>query len=145
MVNGRAALLSVLVLAAWSLRAQTGRVRIQVMGADDSPIPFATVSLADSWNQIVDTQSTDSGGEILWTDVPFGNSRFYVDAQGFWGVSIAVSICDGYERKIRARLTPIPVRPAGKVVVVEAVNSQLETIEMPYCGGLDLPAESKSP
>ena len=135
-MNGRGAFFGLLLLTAWPLTAQTGSVRIQVTDPKGALVTRANVSLADSWNRVIRTLSTNDAGEILWTNVPLGRSYFSVNVPGFNILRIALTVCDSREQHIQAKL---PLPPNTQVITVDSASALVETIEMPNCGTLDAP------
>jgi hypothetical protein len=113
----RAVLVGALLTAISPLMAQTGRVRIRVTAASGAVVPGAVGSLLGADDK---SKKTANGmGEIVFTDLPFGDCRFTVAMPGFKNRSLTVTIRNGDEVKIEAVLDIGSTM--GDVVTVETV------------------------
>ncbi len=79
----RAILAGALLTAISPLMAQDGRVRIRVIDKNGAAIATAVGSLLDPDGKPMREARADNTGEIVLTDLPFGDCRFAVDAAGF--------------------------------------------------------------
>jgi hypothetical protein len=100
----RAILVGALLTAFAPLWAQVGRVRIRVIDRTGAVIPAAKVALLGANYQPVRTVSANDAGEVVWTDLPLGDSRFEITAPGFGLQKLTVTIDSGEEQKLEAHL-----------------------------------------
>ena len=100
----RALLVGALFTAIAPLWAQTGRIRIRVTDITGAAIPTATASLLGPDNKTLRTESADIAGEILWTDLPVGDSVIVVKATGFDSRRLTVTSRNNKELLVEARL-----------------------------------------
>jgi len=75
----------------------------------------------------------NDAGEILWTEVPLGDSHFGMIAPGFSPFVVNVTIRSDVQQNIEAAL---------KLGCLECVAPEVKTVQMPYSSALDLPAAS---
>jgi hypothetical protein len=129
----RAILLGALLTAAAPLWAQIGRVRIRVTDPTGAVITAAEASLLGPNNKSILTLSANDNGEILWTDLPLGESRFEVHVPGFKLHQMTAIIRNGDEQKIEARLE---VGTTGTVVYVDPVQIQTPQALDPTSGAV---------
>jgi hypothetical protein len=127
----RAILLGALLTAAAPLWAQIGRVRIRVTDITGAVIPAAEASLLGPNGKSILTLSANDNGEIVWTDLPLGESRFQVIVPGFKLRQLAAMIRNGDEQKIEARLE---LGTVGGVVSVDPVQIQTPQALDPISG-----------
>jgi uncharacterized surface anchored protein len=96
--------------------AQTGRVRIRVTDPTGAVVPGAEVSvLGSDTMKPVRTERTNAAGEVAWTDLPFGDSRFTISQPGFRMRPLTVTLRDGDEVNLEAVLELVIV---GTVYIV---------------------------
>lgn len=120
----RAVLVGALLTAISPLMAQTGRVRIQVTDATGALVPGAVALLLGRDDESIRVAQADEVGEIVFTDLPFGDSRFTIAAPGFKKRPLTVTIRNGDEVKIEAELEIGPSTMGGAVVESVPVNSK---------------------
>jgi uncharacterized surface anchored protein len=112
-------LVGALLTAISPLMAQTGRVRIQVTDASGAVVPGAVASLLGPDDNVIRTARSDGLGEIVLTDLPFGDCRFAVATPGFKARRLTVTVRNGDEVKIEAVLEIGATM--GDVVTVESI------------------------
>jgi hypothetical protein len=95
--------------------AQTGRVRIQVTDVTGAVIPGAVALLLGRDDESVRIAQADAVGEVVFTDLPFGDSRFRIAAPGFKKRPLTVTIRNGDEVKIEAELEIGPSTMGGAI------------------------------
>lgn len=103
-MNRQAALVGVLLLAISPLFAQTGGLRIRVTDPTGAVVPTAAVSLLGPDDHPIRTMEATETGEIVFTDLPLGASRFSVHSPGFRICRVGATIRDTDEQKVEARL-----------------------------------------
>jgi hypothetical protein len=84
--------------------AQTGRVRIRVTDPIGGVIPTAQALLLGSDSKPSRTAQANEAGEIVLTDLPFGDCRIAVVAPGFSTRTLTVTLRNGDEEKIETAL-----------------------------------------
>jgi hypothetical protein len=84
--------------------AQSGRVRICVTDRTGAVVPSAEASLLGSDNNPTRTEPANGTGEIVFVDLPFGDSRFAVKAAGFNTRRLTATIRNGDELRVEAVL-----------------------------------------
>lgn len=140
----RAILLGALLTAVAPLWAQSGRVRIRVTDPVGAVIPQAKVCLLGIDDQPIRTAFADDLGEILWADLPLGDSRFLVAVPGFKFRRLTVTVRDANETQMEAALE---IGTIGDMVSIDPDQilahggGLLEPGQMPYAQTLDLPPE----
>jgi len=112
----RAILVGALLTAISPLMAQNGRLRIRVNDPAGGVVPGAEVSLLDAHNKPTRTMLANEFGEIAWTDLPFGESRFEVSSSGFRMQRLTVTLRNDDEVKIN---TTLELGSVGGPVFVE--------------------------
>ena len=100
----RAILIGAFFTAISPLIAQSGRVRIRVIDATGAVIPRAEVSLLGGDDKPQRTERANEVGEIVWTDLPFGDSKIRVTSLGFEACRLIVTVRNSDEVKIEAQL-----------------------------------------
>jgi uncharacterized surface anchored protein len=100
--------------------AQSGRVRILVTDRTGAVVPTAEASLLGSDNSTIRTEAANGTGEIVFVDLPFGDSRFAVKALGFNTRRLMATIRNGDELKVEAVLE---VGSIGTTIEVAAEKS----------------------
>ncbi len=100
--------------------AQTGRVRIWVMDATGASVPGAV-----GWLGTEDKlkKTANEAGEIVFTNLPFGDCRFTIAMPGFKNRELTVTIRNGDEVNVEAVLD---VGSVGGVVIVETAPVKLK-------------------
>jgi uncharacterized surface anchored protein len=96
--------------------AQSGRVRIRVTDATGAVIPVAQASLLGRDDKPIRTAHANEVGEILFADLPLGDCRFTVNAQGFQTQRSTTTLRNGDEVKIEVVLMIVVM---GEVVPVK--------------------------
>jgi hypothetical protein len=96
--------------------AQSGRVRIRVTDATGAVIPQAQVSLLGADGKPQPTLQTDEMGEIIFTDLPIGDSQLIVNHPGFKNLPLTVIVRNGDELGVTAKLEVSDV-PTGILLV----------------------------
>ena len=132
--RSRRAILVVALLAVIApLRAQ----RLRVIDPFGSAIPAARVFLLGTDNQPIRTQVANDAGETVWTDLPLGDSHLRVIAPGFSPRLLTVTVTEGEEQILDARLEVgcIECRP----------EFDPEYSPSPYSDSLDLPPVTPPP
>ena len=122
----RIALVTAFMAAVSPLMGQIGRVRIVVTDTAGFTIPTAKSSLLGVGNSPTRTMPADAIGEIVWLNLPIGDSRFAVSAPGFKTRVLSVAIRSGDEVKIQ---TTLDVREEDITVIAAAPT--LETTPPP--------------
>jgi hypothetical protein len=117
----RAVMVGALLTAISPLMAQTGRVRIRVTDATGAVVPGAVGSLLGTDDK--SKKTANEAGEIVFTDLPFGDCRFTVAMPGFKNRSMTTTIRNGDEVKIEAVLE---IGSMGGAVMVETVPVKLK-------------------
>jgi hypothetical protein len=112
----RSVLLGLLLTAISPLLAQTGRVRIRVTDPTGAVVPNARAYLLGPNDKPSQTAEANEAGEIVFTDLPIGNSRFEVTEMGFRTLRLTATIRDSEEVKIEA---PLDIGFVGEVVLVK--------------------------
>lgn len=137
--------LAILLIAASSLWAQSGLVRIRVTDPKGSRIAHATVSRMDLWNQILEKRSASKGGEVLWKRISLGDSQFLVEAPGFYPIRLTIQVRSASEQTVEGRLQVIP-QVCLKAVTIPPPDgcpfsflTEIETIRVPPPQTLDDP------
>jgi hypothetical protein len=100
----RAVLIGALLTAVAPLWGQTGRVRIRVTDPSEAAVPMAQVSLLHADDKPTRTVAANDSGEVLWTDLPSGDAHFLVIVPGFNSRKLTVTIRNGDEQTVEARL-----------------------------------------
>ncbi len=100
----RAILIGALFTAISPLMAQSGRVRIRVTDISGAVIPRAKVTLLGAGDKPLRTEQADEMGEIVWTDLPFGESKISVTSQGFATRRLVVTVRNSEEVKVDTQL-----------------------------------------
>jgi hypothetical protein len=125
----RVVLVGALLTAISPLMAQSGRVRIRVTDPAGEVIPGAEAFLLGPDGRPQLTKQADDLGEIVLTDLPIGDSRVNVSCQGFASLPLTVTVRNGDEVKVEARLA---LGVVGEVVTVEVegilVNPKAEDL-----------------
>ena len=115
----RAVLIGAMLTAISPLMAQSGRLRIRVMDERGGLIPNAEVSLLGKDQMPVLTKRANDGGEVVFTELPIGDSRVSVNVSGFNTLLLTVTVRGVEQATVDARLR---VGTTGSVqVVVEPV------------------------
>jgi hypothetical protein len=109
----RAVLVGALLTAISPLMAQTGRLRIHVCDVTGAIIPGAIVSLLGTEGKL----RTNDRGDVVFTNLPLGDSRFTVEQAGFKTKPLTVTVQTNDELKIDAVLE---VGSVGGGVIIEA-------------------------
>ncbi len=90
------------------------------------------------------TEAADERGEVVWMDLPLGDSHFLVNVPGFRSRRLTVTVRDADEKQVEAVLD---IGTMGTVVVIDpnqiVVHGGvlLEPGQMPYAQTLDLHPE----
>ncbi|HSR09521.1 MAG TPA: carboxypeptidase-like regulatory domain-containing protein [Bryobacteraceae bacterium] len=100
----RAILIGAFLTAISPLMAQPGRVRIRVTDASGAVIPGAVASLLGEDGKPTRTAYANEAGEIEFSDLPMGNSRFVVQRPGFKNLPLTVTLRNTDEVKVQAQL-----------------------------------------
>ncbi len=116
----RAVLVGALLTAISPLMAQTGRVRIRVTDPSGAVVPGAVGSLLGTEDK--PKKTANEAGEIVFTDLPFGDCRFTIATPGFKTRALTVTIRNGDEVKIEAVLD-LGVSNMGVIVEEVPVES----------------------
>jgi len=77
------------ILAAHPVRAVISNAEVSLLGPDDNAIRRA---------------QTNAVGEVVFTDLPIGDSRFVIAAPGFIRKRVTVTVRGAKERKIETML-----------------------------------------
>jgi len=128
----RIVLVGALLTAISPLMAQSGRVRFRVTDPTGAVIPGAAASLLGQDETTMETHLANSVGEVAWTDLPIGNSRFMVVSAGFkkriitvtvrnndeLSVDVALEVGEAImgiflESSLKAKKSPIPTQTPG--------------------------------
>jgi hypothetical protein len=117
----RAVLVGALLTAISPLLAQAGRVRIRVTDPTGAAVSAARASLLGPDNKPTRTERANEKGEIVFVDLPFGDSHFAVDCMGFQTSRLTATVKNGDEEQIE---TTLQVGMVGEFVTVrkEAVT-----------------------
>jgi Carboxypeptidase regulatory-like domain len=99
--------------------AQAGRVRIRVTDASGAVVSGAEASLLGSDGKPKRTVKANAEGEIVLSDLPIGDSRLRVIAQGFYTLPLTVTVHNADEIRIEAKLV---IGTVGTTVFVEPVQ-----------------------
>ena len=86
------------------LMAQSGRVRIRVTDMRGEVILGAEASLLGADGKPQRTEVANEAGEIVLTDLPWGDSKVRVSARGFSGRPLTVTVRNGDELKVDTQL-----------------------------------------
>ena len=84
------------------LMAQSGRVKIQVTDSMGSSIPNAITTLLGSLP--VRTLKTNQEGEVVWTDLAMGDSKFEIICPGFRMRTMVITLRNDRELNIKSVL-----------------------------------------
>jgi hypothetical protein len=117
------------------LMAQSGRVRIHVTDATGAAIPGAEASLLGADDKPQRTERANDIGEIVWTDLPFGECKIGVTSTGFATRRLVLIFCNSIEVNVDVQLQ---VGGVGGATLVEPDSS-------PLVAHLDPPAEVAKP
>lgn len=121
----RAILIGAFFTAISPLMAQSGRVRIRVTDGTGGVIPRAQVTLLGPDDKPLRTEQTNEMGEIVWTGLPFGESKINATSTGFVTRRLIVTVRNSDEVKVDAQLQIgsmgfpgefIPLYPSGPLV-----------------------------
>lgn len=112
----RAILIGAFLTAISPLMAQSGRVRIRVTDVTGGVIPRAQIALLGPDDKPLRTEQADEMGELVWTDLPFGESSISVTSVGFATRRLIVTVRNAEEMKVDAKLN---VGTMGGAVSVE--------------------------
>jgi hypothetical protein len=104
--------------------AQTGRVRIRMINANGSMVATAEASLLGGDSKPVRTGDANELGEIAFTDLPFGDSRFSVVAPGFNTKPLTVTIKNSDEIGVEIGLE---VGSVGGPMLVETESAKMSS------------------
>jgi hypothetical protein len=140
-VNTRAVQVVVLALFLSPVSAQTGTVRIRVTDAADSVIPSANSSLLAPNEQPVRTVTANEAGEIVWTNLPLGDSHFEVTSPGFKPRRLNVMVRNSDEQTVVAWLE-VAGDGGGLHIVDSEEEVTIKTVQAPYPQTLGLPPAS---
>jgi hypothetical protein len=142
----RAVLIGALLTAVAPLWAEIGRVRIRVVDMTGAVVPHANVSLLATDDRPIRTATADERGEVVWTDLPLGDSHLLVNAPGFNSRRLTVTVRDAIEKRVEA---PLAIGTIGETVSIDldqilahGPGLLLEPGQMPYSQRLDSPPES---
>ena len=111
----RAVLVGALLTSISPLMAQSGRVRIRVTDATGAVVPEAGASLLGPGNKPTRSERANEKGEIVFVDLPFGDSHFTVECPGFQTNRVTATLKNGNELQIETRLQ---VGTVGEYVIV---------------------------
>jgi len=95
--------------------AQAGRVRIRVTDPTGAVVPTARASLLGSDDKPVRTEQVNESGEIIFTDLPLGDSRIAVVSPGFPTRRLTVTLRNGDEVRVE---TSLGVGFVGEIVPI---------------------------
>lgn len=100
----RAVLVGALLTAISPLMAQSGRVRIRVIDPAGAVVPGAEVSLLGTDGEPIRVAKVNEIGEVVFTDLPIGDSRLLVNRQGFRNLPLTVTVLKSQEVSVNAKL-----------------------------------------
>lgn len=83
---------------------QNGSVRIRVIDPTGAVVITAKMSLLGADGKAVRTVRVNRGGELVFTDLPSGDSHFLVSALGFRDRRLTLSVRNGDEVKLDTAL-----------------------------------------
>jgi len=126
-----------LLIAVAPLFAQTGRVRIRVTDFVDGSVPTAEASLLGPNGKTQRTEPADAAGEILWTDLPLGDSVIVVSAPGYRPRRLTVTSRNDRELLVEVRFD------IGSMEEEEVIVSP--GVPLPATQSLDSSSSSESP
>src|ERR1019366_4435665 len=111
----RAILVGAMLTAISPLMAQSGRVRIRATDASGVVRPEAKASILGQDGKPGLTTHANEQGEIVFGDLPIGNSKITVASQGFSRRDIVVTIRNAEDVRFDVELTaaPIEILPVG--------------------------------
>jgi hypothetical protein len=139
----RAVLLGALLSAAAPLFAQSGRVRSRVTDATGAVVPGAEVSQLGKDGKTLRSQTADSVGEVVWTDLALGDTQFQVHCPGFKNLELAVTVLGSSEKSVEAQLEIGST--LGEVITVDFLPGQPLPEERSWIPQtLDLPSPARS-
>jgi len=97
-------LIGAFLTAIYPLMAQSGRVLIRVTDLTGNVIPRAQVALLRPDDKPLRTEQADDMGDIVWTDLPIGESRISVASRGFATRRLVVTVRNSDGMKVDAQL-----------------------------------------
>ena len=100
----RAILIGTFFTAISPLMAQSGRVRIRVIDATGAVIPLAFISLLGKGAHATRIVYANEDGEVYFTNLPMGDSRFIVARPGFKILPLTVTVRNTDEVEVQAQL-----------------------------------------
>lgn len=100
----RAILIGAFLTAISPLMAQSGRVRIRVTDVTGAVVPGAVAFLLGEDGKPTRTAYADEAGEIEFSELPMGDSRFNARRRGFKDLPLTVTVRNGDEMKVEAQL-----------------------------------------
>jgi Carboxypeptidase regulatory-like domain len=112
----RAVLVGALLTAISPLIAQSGRVRIRVIEAIGAVVPGAEASLLGPDDKPTRTEQSNEEGEVIFTDLPIGDSRLMVNRQGFRSLTLTVTVQNSEEVRVDAKLEVAVMREFVQVL-----------------------------
>ena len=103
--------------------AQSGRVRIRVTDASGAVVPQAEASeLKGEYDYVARTVKATDAEEIIFTDLPMGVLRLRITCPGFNSLPMTVTVRNGDELKVEAKLE---IGSVGGTVLVEPIRDDL--------------------
>lgn len=111
----RTILIGAFLTAISPLMAQSGRVRIRVTDLTGAIIPDAVAALLGEDDKPIRIAHANEAGEIEFTGLPRGDSRFFVQRPGFKNLPLTVTVRNTDEVKVQAQLE---VATMGDTVLV---------------------------
>ncbi len=111
----RAVLIGAFFTVISPLMAQSGSVRIRVTDLTGVAVPGAEVALLGMDDKPIRTASANEAGEIEFGDLPMGDSRLSVKHAGFKNFPLTVTVQNGDEVLVNAKLQVADSRMGGAV------------------------------
>ena len=90
------------------LAAQTGSVRIRVTDWQAARVVGSSAALLGSNGKPTRTVQSNVAGEIVFSDLPMGNYRIVVSANGFKKQRVKVTLPSSEEKLVEVRLDVCP-------------------------------------
>lgn len=100
----RAILVGALLTAVSPLFGASGRIRFRVIDPTGEAAGGASIALMNSSDKPVRTHETDKTGELLWNDLPLGNSVFVAGLPGLRNIRMTITIHNSKEIKVEVDL-----------------------------------------
>ena len=100
----RAVLAGALLTAISPLMAQDRRLRLVAQDPSGAVVSGVKVELLDKNDKVLRTMETNQVGEVIWADLPIGDSIFRFSVSGFKSKTISVTLIGVGEKRVEVKL-----------------------------------------